>query len=64
MSFSKFYIFIFGFLIFFPFVSLSAKESVLPMEIKAIACETIKDDEAKSTARIRVTDKATFNAIS
>lgn len=64
MSFSKFYIFIFGFLIFFPFVSLSAKESVLPMEIKAIACESLQEDEAKSTARVRVTDKATFNAIS
>lgn len=40
----------------------SLDENVIP--VYGTACEKIKGDEAKSTARVRVTDKASFLAVS
>lgn len=45
-------------------ISCPARADDGAMAISGYACETIKDDEAKSTARVRVTDKASFNAVS
>lgn len=45
-------------------ISCPARADDGTMAISGYACETIKDDEAKSTARVRVTDKASFNAVS